>query len=64
MKTINLKEYFNLDYKYDWESSEFRKLSADLLKETNQYTFFEKSPSKNKNFEKQLSDLAKVDIEN
>jgi len=61
---IKLKEYFNVDCKYDWESKEFVERSVELLQEASQYGFFESSPSRNKNFEKQLSDISKMDTEN
>lgn len=64
MKVIRLKEFFNLDCKYDWESKEFTERSFELLREDSDHRFFKRSPSRSKDFKKQLSDLTKLDSEN
>jgi len=57
MRVIRLKEFFELDCKYDWESKEFAQRSLELLQEDPVHKFFERSPSRDKDFKKQLSDL-------
>jgi len=62
MSSYPLKQIFNVKPRFDWESKLFIEVSLKHIQDSEEFRFYESSPSKNKGFEKKLLQFVTLDL--